>query len=274
MRWFIIVSCSLALAACAPAYEKPQSSPSAPADALPPCPPSNPHPHPDTVLPSLFGEFKHFNCELQSHDSAGLRFNVYYRTIEKVNMPGAMEIDVINNSGSVIQTIKERLSNELEFPEGSSYRNRLQNSQVELSDLDGDGRDEVIIPLDWYRNGEKWVAYRATGSSSDYRRQPAMKAWGFARTTDGYFKIAVTGNSGDYYWLFYKITNTDYKLGALTYITHYSDGAATKNRCSLIEKTDLGTLGDALDIEEGPDLSITSMNRSTAQVHFCDISIN
>jgi hypothetical protein len=74
------------------------------------------------------------NCRLHSGDRLGLNFDVDYWAADAAAPPMAAKVTVTDGSGAVVQTINEML--EPSSPAG-----------VGLDDLDGDGRDEVIIPM-------------------------------------------------------------------------------------------------------------------------------
>jgi hypothetical protein len=140
-----VVAIAAAVAAC----------PAAVADnGLPPCPQTAAVINPETPL-------GHPNCRLHSGDHVGLNFDVAYWSAGDVSAPRAVQVTVTNASGAVVQTINELL--EPSSPAG-----------VGLADLDGDGRDELIIPMDRTSfNGNlntRFSVWRAVGDGTHYER--------------------------------------------------------------------------------------------------------
>lgn len=120
--------------------------------SLPPCPQSNP-----VITPT--GKSPQVDCTLHSGD---LDFAVKYWRVPELPRPGAVQVIVTDPSGAVVQTIDELL--EPSTPGG-----------VGLQDVDGDGRDELIIPISQnLLNGgnpnTRFAVWRAPGDSRHYER--------------------------------------------------------------------------------------------------------
>lgn len=129
------------------------AEPRATADTtLPPCPQSNP-----VITPT--GKTPLVDCTLHSGD---LDFAVNYWSVPELPRPRAVKVTVTDPSGAVVQTIDELL--EPSSPGG-----------VGLQDVDGDGREELIIPLSQnLLNGAnpntRFAVWRAHGDSRHYER--------------------------------------------------------------------------------------------------------
>lgn len=140
------------------------------ADSLPPC---------DRISTWDEGDLK--DCQLISNDYAGLLFQG--RTIKKdtgaqrFGYPMGYEVDVhvMSPGGQGQQVIAEPAS-------------RACGNGFFLRDLDGDGRDEVLIMTGCGgTGGENLAIWRATGNSTQFVR--AGETFGFLnfwRTTDGF----------------------------------------------------------------------------------------
>lgn len=144
-RLIAVVTMATAGAVC-PAY------PTAAADtALPPCPQTGALITPTATSP-------HTDCSLHS---GGLDFAVNYWTAPELSGPGAVKVVVSDPSGEVVQTIDELL--EPSSPGG-----------VGLQDVDGDGRDELIIPIARHPfNGgpnTRFAVWRAPGDRLHFER--------------------------------------------------------------------------------------------------------
>jgi hypothetical protein len=121
---------------------------------LGPCPATVATINPKAQLP-------HPDCRLHSADRVGAIFDVTYFKVPEVPGPQAVRVEVTDASGAVAQTINELL--EPSSPSG-----------VGIQDLDGDGRDEVIIPIGQHVfNGSpntRFSVWRATGDSTHFER--------------------------------------------------------------------------------------------------------
>jgi hypothetical protein len=91
----------------------------------------------------------------------GLNFDVDYWSSDAATPPMAAKVTVTDSSGTVVQTINELL--EPTSPAG-----------VGLQDVDGDGRDELIIPMGQTRfNGSantRFSVWRAVGDGTHFER--------------------------------------------------------------------------------------------------------
>jgi hypothetical protein len=120
--------------------------------SLPACPQSNP-----VITPS--GSSPLVDCALHSGD---LDFAVKYWSVPELPRPRAVQVTVTDQTGAVVQTIDELL--EPSTPSG-----------VGMQDIDGDGRDELIIPISQnLLNGgnpnTRFAVWRAHGDSRHYER--------------------------------------------------------------------------------------------------------
>jgi hypothetical protein len=164
MNWPIPLAAVVAIAAAG------GWCPAATADShLAPCPqtaavinPATPQGHPD--------------CRLHSGDRVGLDLDVGYWAADDAAPPMAAKVTVTDASGAVVQTINELL--EPSSPAG-----------VGLEDLDGDGRDELIIPMGQTRfNGgpnTRFSVWRAVGDGTHFERTQ-MVGQAVCPSGDGY----------------------------------------------------------------------------------------
>ncbi|WP_085185150.1 hypothetical protein [Mycobacterium sp. IEC1808] len=136
----------------------------------------------DTSLPSCpqtaaviapSAESPHTDCRMHS---GALDFAVTYWTVPELPGPRAVKIVVTDASGEVVQTIDELL--EPSSPGG-----------VGLEDIDGDGRDELIIPIARHPfNGSpntRFTVWRAPGDRLHFERTQ-MVAQAAYPSGDGY----------------------------------------------------------------------------------------
>jgi hypothetical protein len=169
------------------------SPPRAAADTtLPPCPQTNP-----VITPT--GTSDQVDCMLHS---GGLDFTVKYWTVPELPRPRAVKITVTDRSGAVVQTIDELL--EPSAPGG-----------VGLQDVDGDGREELIIPISQnLLNGgnpnTRFSVWRAPGDSQHYERTQ-MVAQAVYPSGDGYL-VTNGGGPSSRDLTFYLPTGAGYTL--------------------------------------------------------------
>jgi hypothetical protein len=98
------------------------------------------------------------DCQLSSIDSLGLRF-------EKRIVGTSAQIRIFTRTGMMVQTVSQHI-------EGSS-----ESGVMLLRDLDGDGRDELLLSLDTggVHPNSHWALWRATGDSTQFREVRAPK---------------------------------------------------------------------------------------------------
>ncbi len=168
-------------------------SPHAAADtSLPSCPQSNP-----VITPS--GKSPQVDCTLHSGD---LDFAVQYWRVPELPRPGAVKVTVTDPSGAVVQTIDELL--EPSTPGG-----------VGLQDIDGDGREELIIPISQnLLNGgnpnTRFAVWRAHDDSRHYERTQ-MVGQAVYPSGDGYL-VSNGGGLSSRDLTFYLPTGAGYTL--------------------------------------------------------------
>jgi hypothetical protein len=166
--------------------------PSAAADtALPACPQTGALISPTATSP-------HSDCHMHS---GGLDFAVTYLNVPELSGPGAVKVVVTDSSGAVVQTIDELL--EPSSPGG-----------VGLQDVDGDGRDELIIPIARHPfNGAantRFSVWRAPGDRNHFERTQ-MVGQALYPSGDGY--LVTNGGALDSRDLtFYLPTDAGYTL--------------------------------------------------------------
>jgi hypothetical protein len=161
----IAIAIAIAGVACPTAAAEPYNSP--------PCPRTATEINPPT-------QQTHPNCQLHAN---GMAFDVFYFTVPEAPGPQAVRVTVTDASGAVVQKIDELL--EPSSPSG-----------VGLQDLDGDGRDELIIPIAQHVfNGSpntRFSVWRAAGDSTHFERTQ-MVGQAIYPGGDGY--VVVNGGS-------------------------------------------------------------------------------
>ena len=158
---------------------------------LPPCPQTGALITPKATSP-------HTDCRMHS---GALDFAVTYWTAPELPGPRAVKVVVTDPSGEVVQTIDELL--EPSSPGG-----------VGLQDVDGDGRDELVIPIAQHLfNGSpntRFTVWRAPGDRNHFERTQ-MVGQALYPSGDGY--LVTNGGALDSRDLtFYLPTEAGYTL--------------------------------------------------------------
>ncbi len=125
---------------------------------------------------------------LQSTDQLGLRF-------EKSSTPqpegATTTITVRTSDGKVVQTISE------------PFKGWLNGAEVELRDIDQDGRDDLLVQVDARVKDGKWAIWHASGSNPKLSRvgvvdghpEPAGPGLIKTDTEQGTFFYTIKGNA-------------------------------------------------------------------------------
>ncbi|MBB3602674.1 hypothetical protein FHT40_002307 [Mycolicibacterium sp. BK556] len=176
--------------------------------SLPSCPQSNP-----VITPS--GTSPLVDCTLHSGD---LDFAVNYWSVPELPRPRAVKVTVTDKSGAVVQTIDELL--EPSTPSG-----------VGMQDIDGDGRDELIIPISQnLLNGgnpnTRFAVWRADGDSRHYERTQMVGQAAYP-SGDGYL-VTNGGGLASRDLTFYLPTGAGYTLVVALTIEVLEADPATK----------------------------------------------
>jgi hypothetical protein len=185
-------------------------SPAAHADtALPSCPQSNPVITPTGTSPLV-------DCTLHSGD---LDFAVEYWSAPELPRPRAVKVTVTDPSGTVVQTIDELL--EPSTPGG-----------VGLQDIDGDGRQELIIPisqnlLNGANPNTRFAVWRAHDDSRHYERTQMVGQAAYP-SGDGYL-VTNGGGLASRDLTFYLPTGAGYTLVVVLTIEVLEADPATKH---------------------------------------------
>jgi hypothetical protein len=187
MKWLSVLVAVMTMATAG------TGCPRAAADTtLPPCPQTA-----AVITPQ--GTSPHVDCTMHS---GGLDFAVTYWSVSELPGPRAVKVIVTDSSGAVVQTIDELL--EPSSPGG-----------VGLQDVDGDGRDELIIPISQnLLNGDnpntRFSVWRAPGDSRHYERTQ-MVGQAVYPSGDGYL-VSNGGGPASRDLTFYLPTGAGYAL--------------------------------------------------------------
>lgn len=171
------------------------------------------------------------DCVLQSRDQARAAFEIRHRGS---GPQASVAVTVLTPDGTVEQTFTEASS-------GNSADPRLR-------DLDGDGRDELLVPGRPVGTGCNYVVYHAAGDALRFQRAGELAGIALDTAADGY--IAVTARE-DYanwrveFWAFDGDTLQPLVVAAIELL---GEDHATGSQCTVTDSGGLDRLG--LSIED------------------------
>ncbi|WP_157762498.1 hypothetical protein [Nocardia yamanashiensis] len=179
---------------------------------------------------------------LKPDDASGLTFE--WRESGS-GRTGTITIDVFAANGRRVQTITE--------PDAE-----LRQTKPALKDTDGDGRDELIVPVEfgayWTRN----AVYRSAGDGQDFLRAGAITGDGFNPTADGYTLVAKRNPPTQWNYTFLVYENNE-----LVPVIEVSERALAVDASNRITEKECV-------IEQLPSLAATGYaTREAARLHFC-----
>lgn len=179
------------------------------------------------------------SCVLTSRDSLGLAFEVRYAGSKAQGYSAT--ITVLDSEGAHLQTIVER--------------DARSPSQPILRDLDGDNRDELIVPVYLATANTRSAIYHASGDARVFQRAGEVAGVGIDRSESGYLTVWGRGSASTYYVDFLTFAGDTLHPVVQAVVTLSSSGGhVTGSRCDV---TDSGGLsGSGLTLEQ-------------AREHFC-----
>lgn len=141
-----------------------------------------------------------------------------------------MTIDVLAE-GSRVQTLTER---DIQHP-----------SDPALRDVDGDGRDELLVPMHLATANTRYAVYHADGTATEFHRAGELVGVGIDTTADGY---VVTPERADYAtWNigFWRIAADTLRpiVTAQVRPRHTEDGETAASECTVVDAGGLSDTG-------------------------------
>ncbi|MFI6869195.1 hypothetical protein [Nocardia sp. NPDC050406] len=164
------------------------------------------------------------DCRLQSHDAVGVTFEV------RRGAASTITIDVLAD-GARVQTLTER---DVRHPSDPSLR-----------DVDGDGRDELLVPIQLATANTRFAVYRATESATEFHRSGELTGVGIDTTEDGYVvtPARVDYASWDIAFLRFTDDTLDPVVTAQVRLLPSEGGAPPVSECTLVDAGGLHSTG-------------------------------
>lgn len=180
------------------------------------------------------------DCRLQSRDPVGATFEV--RRAARGGKT-TVAIDVIGPDGVRTQTLTER---DVQHP-----------SDPTLRDVDGDGRDELLVPVYLATANTRYVVYHASGDATEYQRAGELVGIGIDTTTDGYVVSPMRDGYSSWDIGFWRISDDTLVpiVTAQVRLRYTDDGDPDGSECTVIDAGGLHATGLA--------------SLEAAQDHFC-----
>jgi hypothetical protein len=225
----------IALAACAPKTETPVAGA---ADPVPPPVDAGaqqkrfPLPDCTTVQAVDAGAagWEHPDCRIQSADTKGLAFEARYtKPVEGQQM--TVTVQVVAPGDATVQAITEKMDGTFSAPS--------------LQDIDGDGRDELLVPLMTGNVNTNWAVWRSKGDSDQYVRVEELSGVDIGRTVDGFITVSARSSAASWNVEYWKFDGDDLEHIATAAVTAEGDGQGnvTKSTCTVEDKGGLADEG-------------------------------
>lgn len=231
-----ICAAVLALAACSPAPASDETA--APAEgasakrvALPDC---------DKVEAQDMGAdgWKHPDCRALLPDGSGLAIEARYAPAEDESTE--VTVQVVQTGDKTIQEFKERMGNTFNGPN--------------VRDFDGDGKADVLLPLETGNVNTSWAVYRQM-EGQKFVRVGEPSGVSLVKTESGYIAVQGRSSAADYYISFFTLTPEELKpLLTIEVSAEGEPGKVTDVACAL---TDDGGLAE------------TGLSEDAAKAKFC-----
>jgi hypothetical protein len=195
-----------------------------------------------------------WDCQTRARDKSGLTFEGRRWSIKRyVDGFERSRLDEVRISGAVSQVIDEDVGVEDGLP-------------FALEDLDGDGREELLIPLGPKRGMDvdepanyQWAVWRARSPAGKFERVWVVRAASFRRTQDGHLVALERGLGAEGEVRFYQFgPDHAYPPKLVAGVDAHSsvfNGPYSPSGCELVD--------------EDTDLATTGLDHDQAQQRFC-----
>lgn len=156
------------------------------------------------------------DCRIQSSDKIGLAFEA-----RRSEQDGATKetISIVAPGDATLQTIVEAVDASAPPPT--------------LEDIDGDGRDELMIALSTGNVNTTFAVWRATGDGAEFSRLGELTGVFFSPIADGAIAVAARSSAAEWVVEYYRINGETLNALARATVTAalLEDGSAMKTTC-------------------------------------------
>jgi hypothetical protein len=188
MRLRLVLCVAALLAACTPEPEAPGEEAPAPAAGaavekrmpLPDC---------EAVETQDQGAdgWIHPDCRLMLTDASGLAIEARYTRAEDESTNVAVQ--VVAPGDATLQTIDETMGNTF--------------NRISLQDIDGDGKTDLLVPLETGNVNTTWAVWRQLDNS--FQRAGELSGVGISRTEDGHLAVPARSSASEWNVEFWRL---------------------------------------------------------------------
>ncbi len=181
------------------------------------------------------------DCALDSDDGSGLILNVKYGAPKDGDEYGEAQIEIKTAAadGTAQQTITETSEFVYGFPT--------------LQDLDGDGRNELLVPLMTGNVNTVYAVWRGTPETHEYTRAGEISGVSFEAKNNGMFSASSRGSAASWATSYYK----------------FIDGNITNIATAMIELPDSEDGVEKCTVRDDGGLALIDLTLAQAQDKFC-----
>jgi hypothetical protein len=220
-----ICTAALALAACSPAPSSEAEKPM-PGEAS-----AKRIPLPDCATAEAKDEgadgWKHPDCRAMLPDNSGLAIEARYAPAEDESIE--VTVQVVQPGDATIQEFKERMGNTFNGPN--------------VKDFDGDGKADVLLPLETGNVNTSWAVYRQVDGPK-FVNVGELSGVSVIKTETGYIAVQGRSSAADYYVSFYTLAPEELKPVLTIEVSGEGEpGKVTKVDCTLTDDGGLAGTG-------------------------------
>lgn len=221
----VICTAALAFAACSPAPSNEAEKP-VPGEAV-----AKRIPLPDCATVEAKDEgadgWKHPDCRAMMPDNSGLAIEARYAPAEDESIE--VTVQVVQPGDTTVQEFKERMGNTFNGPN--------------VKDFDGDGKADVLLPLETGNVNTTWAVWRQVDGPK-FVRVGEPSGVSVVKTESGYIAVQGRSSAADYYVSFFKLLPEELKPVLTIEVSGEGEpGKVTKVDCVLSDDGGLAGTG-------------------------------